>query len=60
MGRAVQLMTLHPWVVFVIIPLFAFANAGVPISFADFGNSVTVAVFAGLALGKLIGALLYS
>jgi len=53
-------MMLHPWVVFVIIPLFAFANAGVPISFADLGNSVTVAVFVGFALGKPIGVLTFS
>jgi NhaA family Na+:H+ antiporter len=50
-------MMLHPWVSFVIMPLFAFANVGVPISFADLGNSVTVAVFVGFALGKPIGVL---
>jgi NhaA family Na+:H+ antiporter len=54
------LMKLHPWVGFVIMPLFAFANAGVPISFDGFGNAVTVAVFVGFALGKPIGVLLFS
>jgi NhaA family Na+:H+ antiporter len=53
-------MMLHPWVSFVIMPLFAFANVGVPISFADLGNSVTVAVFVGFALGKPIGVLGFS
>ena len=53
-------MMLHPWVGFVIMPLFAFANAGVTISFADLGNSVTVAVFVGFALGKPIGVLSFS
>jgi len=33
---------LHPWVGFVIMPLFAFANAGLPLSPSDLGNSVTV------------------
>jgi NhaA family Na+:H+ antiporter len=51
---------LHPWVGFVIMPLFAFANAGVPVSLADFGNSVTVAVFLGFTIGKPIGVLGFS
>jgi NhaA family Na+:H+ antiporter len=53
-------MALHPWVGFVIMPLFAFANAGVPISLDDLANSVTVAVFVGFALGKPIGVLIFS
>lgn len=53
-------MALHPWVGFVIMPLFAFANAGVPISSGDLANSVTVAVFVGFALGKPIGVLAFS
>ena len=45
-------------VAFVIVPIFAFANAGV--SFAGFGVQamlapVTLGVAAGLALGKLVG-----
>jgi NhaA family Na+:H+ antiporter len=51
---------LHPWVSFVIMPLFAFANAGVPLSLGELANSVTVAVFVGLALGKPIGVLTFS
>lgn len=51
---------LHPWVGFVIIPLFAFANAGVIISFANFGNAITFAVFIGFAFGKPIGVLSFS
>jgi Na+:H+ antiporter, NhaA family len=42
---------LHPWVSFGIMPLFAFANAGVVIEPAAIGSSVTFA--AGLVLGKL-------
>lgn len=53
-------MSLHPWVGFIIMPLFAFANAGVPISLADLGNSVTVAVFVGFTLGKPLGILIFS
>ena len=53
-------MMLHPWVGFVVMPLFAFANAGVPIAFADLGNAVTVAVFVGFALGKPMGVLVFS
>lgn len=51
---------LHPWVGFVIMPLFAFANAGLPLSMAEIGNSVTLAVFIGFALGKPIGVLVFS
>jgi len=51
---------LHPWVGFVIMPLFAFANAGMPLSFSDLGGSVTVAIFFGFVLGKPAGILLFS
>jgi NhaA family Na+:H+ antiporter len=51
---------LHPWVAFVIMPLFAFANAGLPLSLADLGSSVTMAVFVGFVLGKPIGVLTFS
>jgi NhaA family Na+:H+ antiporter len=49
---------LHPWVVLVIVPLFAFANAGLPLGeltrdalFAP----VTLGIAAGLFLGKQVG-----
>lgn len=48
---------LHPWVGYLILPLFALANAGVPISSADFTNRLTIAVFLGFFLGKPIGVL---
>jgi NhaA family Na+:H+ antiporter len=51
---------LHPWVGFVIMPLFAFANAGVPISAADLRDPITTAVFLGLALGKPVGVISFS
>ena len=53
-------LMLHPWVGFLIMPLFAFANAGVTISFTHLGNAVTVAVFLGFVLGKPIGVFLFS
>lgn len=53
-------LALHPWVGFVIMPLFALANAGLPLSWADLGNPVTLAVFVGFALGKPVGILAFS
>lgn len=49
---------LHPWVAFVVMPLFALANAGVLIGGASFdGDSLWlfIGVVAGLALGKPLG-----
>jgi NhaA family Na+:H+ antiporter len=51
---------LHPWVAFVIMPLFALANAGVPIEPAAFGQPVALAVAAGLVIGKPLGIVLFS
>jgi NhaA family Na+:H+ antiporter len=51
---------LHPWVGFLIMPLFALANAGVAIKIAEVTNPVAVAVALGLFLGKPIGILLFS
>jgi NhaA family Na+:H+ antiporter len=51
---------LHPWVGFVIMPVFAFANAGLPLSWHDLTDSVTLAVLAGFALGKPIGVLTFT
>jgi len=51
---------LHPWVSFVIMPLFAFANAGVPIEAGAFTDSVAIAVVVGLCVGKPVGIVLIS
>lgn len=53
-------MMVQPWVSFVIMPLFAFANAGLPLHLGDLGNPVTTAVFAGFVFGKPIGILSFS
>ena len=51
---------LHPWSAFVIVPLFAFANAGVPFATMPPGAwaaPLVLAVAAGLFLGKQAGIL---
>jgi len=50
-------IALHPWVGFVIMPVFALANAGVGLAAGDPGDSVTVAVIVGFAVGKPLGVL---
>lgn len=52
-------MFLHPWVAFVIMPIFALANAGVPLEISALGDSVSIAIAAGLAIGKPLGILLF-
>ncbi len=51
---------LHPWVAFVIMPVFALANAGVRVEPSALTTPVALAVVAGLALGKPIGIVLFS
>jgi NhaA family Na+:H+ antiporter len=51
---------LHSWVGFVIMPLFAFANAGLPLSPGEIGSAVTLAVFVGFVVGKPVGILAFS
>lgn len=51
---------LHPWVGFVVVPLFALANAGVVITGADFRQPVVMAIMGGLVLGKPIGVLTFT
>ena len=52
-------MMLHPWVSFVVMPLFAFANAGMPLSTAELGNPITLAVFVGFTIGKPVGVVTF-
>jgi NhaA family Na+:H+ antiporter len=55
---------LHPWTSFVILPIFALANAGIPLSaqaLSDAASSpITYGVVAGLVVGKLTGITLFT
>ena len=49
---------LHPWVAYGILPLFAFANAGVSltgVTLESFTHHVPMGIAAGLLLGKTLG-----
>ncbi|MCI4678162.1 Na+/H+ antiporter NhaA [Rhodoblastus acidophilus] len=47
--------TLHPWSAFLVLPLFALANAGVAVSIGALSEPIAIAIVGGLALGKPIG-----
>jgi NhaA family Na+:H+ antiporter len=47
---------LHPWSAYVILPLFALANAGVAVSIAELGDALTSQVGLGIVLGLVVGA----
>lgn len=52
---------LQPWVAFLIVPLFALANAGVPVGATlgqGPGQPIVIGVFFGLVVGKQIGIVL--
>ncbi|KMY69295.1 Na(+)/H(+) antiporter NhaA [Desulfocarbo indianensis] len=54
---------LHPWVSFAIMPVFALANAGVPLGGdlgASLGHPAALGVIVGLVLGKPAGVMLFS
>jgi NhaA family Na+:H+ antiporter len=47
---------LHPWSAYVVLPIFALANAGVEITPAVLGDAVTGPVGLGVMLGLVVGA----
>ena len=54
---------LHPWVAFLIMPVFALSNAGVSLQINNLGqllNPVTLGITAGLFIGKQAGILSFS
>jgi NhaA family Na+:H+ antiporter len=53
---------LHPWVVFAIMPLFALANAGLPLGggiLEALTSPVALGIVAGLVVGKQLGITLF-
>ncbi len=53
---------LHPWVAFMILPLFAFANAGVSlqgVTLAGLTSLLPLGIMAGLFIGKPLGISLF-
>jgi len=54
--------SLHPWTSFLVLPVFALANAGVDLGARPLGEAlvepITLGVMAGLVLGKPVGILL--
>lgn len=48
---------LHPWAAFVIMPLFAFANAGVALGQVDLTGRLPFAIGVALLVGKPVGVL---
>lgn len=54
--------TLHGFVTFIVMPLFAFANAGVVLSGAGLAsfNTLTLSIAFSLLIGKIIGVFVFS
>lgn len=54
---------LHTPIAFAILPIFAFANAGLPLlglSFGDIFSEVPLGIILGLFIGKQIGVMLFT
>ncbi len=55
---------LHPWTSFVILPIFALANAGVPLSSEALdvaaGSPITLGIVLGLVVGKTVGITMFA
>lgn len=56
--------SLHPWVIYAIMPIFALANAGVALSSGDFAGALTspaaIGTIVALSLGKPLGIVGFS
>lgn len=56
-------LALHPWVSFLIMPLFAFSNAGIKLEasvFSSITHPVSLGILTGLVLGKQAGITIFS
>ncbi len=55
---------IHPWTSFVIVPLFALANAGVSLDATVLNDAlrsrITIGIVAGLVVGKFVGVVVVS
>lgn len=58
-GRYLE-RVLHPWVAFLIMPLFALANAGVAFTGSELSYRVSLGIIFGLVFGKQIGITFFS
>ncbi len=47
---------LHPWSAYVVLPLFALGNAGVPVSGDALGDALTSPIGLGILIGLVVGA----
>ncbi|GAA3766455.1 Na+/H+ antiporter NhaA [Streptomyces chiangmaiensis] len=45
----------HPWAGYVIVPLFALANVGIPVSGEELGRAFTSPITLGILLGYVLG-----
>ncbi|GAB3527005.1 sodium/proton antiporter NhaA [Pontibacter brevis] len=55
--------SLHPWVAYAIMPIFALANAGIYVDAtltAGFSNPISWGIILGLVLGKPVGIMLFT
>ncbi len=54
---------MHPWVAYLILPLFAFANAGVSLQGVTLDGLTSIlplGIIAGLLIGKPLGISLFA
>jgi Na+/H+ antiporter NhaA len=45
----------HPWTSYVVVPLFALANAGIPLGGSFLGDALTSRITLGIAIGYVVG-----
>lgn len=53
-------IALHPWVALGVLPLFAVANAGIPMASVKFDPMLTAAIFMAFVVGKPVGVICFS